>query len=111
MVVAPREMRGTHNHQPADIAVRRHVAHFCQTPGAEEPFALDLRMAHTETWGRGVREPCREAHHHEVRGRVCRTCTCGSGHGTLCWRRDKLEKEVFKVSVVECDTELACLSE
>ena len=112
MVITPCQMRGAHDHQPTDIAVRRHVAHLAHASRTQKALALHLRVTHAQAWRRSVGQTGREAHHHEVRGRV-RVCrrrrrARGPWDGPLSWRWNELEEEIFKVPFVHGHTKLAC---
>jgi len=104
-------MRGAHDHQPTDIAVRGHVAHLAQASRTQKTLALHLRVTHAQAGRRRVGQTGREAHHHEVRGRVRvrRRRPRGPWDGPLSWRWNELEEEIFKVAFVHGHTKLACL--
>ena len=115
VMIAPRQMWRAHDHEPAHIAVRRHVAHLALTPWAQEARAAQLAVAGAQARRRRVRQTRREAHHHEVGGGAGgggRFAWSGHAttHGTLCRRRHELEEDVAEVALVEGDAELtACL--
>lgn len=112
-MITSRQMWRADNHQTTNITIRRYVAHFRRAAWAEKSLALDLRMAHAQARRGRVRETRGEAHHHQVCGGVCPSCTCtcsrpcGSGNGALGRGGDELKEEVFEVSVIEGNAELA----
>lgn len=88
MVVAAREMRRAHDHKPADVAIRGYVADFCETSGAQEAFAFQLRVAHAQTWRGRIWKSRGEAHNHEICGGISGTSVCAR-NGALCrWRNE-----------------------
>lgn len=111
MVVAPRQMRRAHYHQPADVTVRGNVADLRETTRAQEALAPQLRVAHAQARRGRVWEARGEAHHHEVRGRVRRWTAGGTRDGALRGRGDELEEEVLEVPLVKRDAKLAYLGE
>ena len=46
MMITPRQMWGTDDHQPAHITIRWYVAYFGRTTGTQKPLRLHLRMTH-----------------------------------------------------------------
>jgi hypothetical protein len=64
VVIAPRQMRRAHDHKPAHITIRRHIAYFRQTPRAQETLAFELGVAYAETWWGGVWQAGGKSHHH-----------------------------------------------
>ena len=109
-MIAPREMGRRHDHQSADVAVRRRIAEARAAARTEKPRGAHLRVAHAERGGRRVGQSLREAHHHQVRAhlrrssaRACSRVLLGGGRG------DELEEEVFEVPFVHGDAERACV--
>lgn len=47
MVIASRQMGRAHNHQSADVAICRNIAHLRQTAGTQVALAFQLRVAYT----------------------------------------------------------------
>jgi len=70
MMVTPCQVRGTDDHQPAHITIRRNIAYFGRTTGAQKPLGLHLRMTHAQGRRRGVWQSRRESHQHQIS-----TCT------------------------------------
>lgn len=92
VVITPRKMRGTHDHQATNVTIRRHVANFGHASRTEKALALHVRMAYTKTRWRRVGEARRKPYHHQVRGSVCGPSTASAGYGSLGWRGNKLKQ-------------------
>lgn len=105
-MIAPREMGRRHDHQSADVAVGRRIAETRTAARTEKPRGAHLRVAHAERGGRGVGQPLREAHHHQVSAHLS-GATRRSSVLLRGWRRDELEKEIFEVTFVHGDAERA----
>ena len=106
VMIAPCEMRRAHDHQSANVAIGRHVAHFRHTSRTEKAFALHVRVACTKTRWRRVGEAHRKTHHHQICSRI-RTSSTSARYSSLGWRRDKLEEQILEVSLVHRHPKLA----
>lgn len=107
-MIAPREMRGRHDHETANVAVGRRVAEPRAASGAEKPGGAHLRVTHAERGGRRVGQSLRETHHHQVRAHLApRRSRSAGGVLLLRGRGDELEEEIFEVSFVQGDAERA----
>ena len=108
VMITPSEVRRAHDHQPANITISWHVAHFGQAPWTKKAFTLHIRVTCTKARWRRVREPRRKAHHHQIRSRVC-TPPSSADDRPLSRRRNKLEQQVFKMPFVHRHAKLSCL--
>ncbi len=96
-----------HDHQAADVAVGRDVAHLGEAAWTQEALAFHLRVAHTQRGRRRVWETHRKAHDHEVRCKVRTRSSCARG-SFLSRGRYELEEQIFEVAFVHGDAELPC---
>lgn len=104
-------MGRAHNHQAADIAVRRDIADFGTTPRTDEPCTPELAVAHAEAWRRGLWQTSRKAHHHKVCSWVATTWTPSSWKRPLRRWRNKFKEDIFEVAFVQCNAKLPCICE
>lgn len=101
-------MWGANDHQAADVAVRRDVAHFRKTAWAQEALALHLRVTYAQRRRGGIGEAHREAHDHEVCSGIRGGSAAGSRDGALGWGRNEFEQQILEVTFVHRNTELSC---
>jgi hypothetical protein len=108
-MIAPREVRRRHDHEPTHVTVCRRVAKPRAAARTEKPCGAHLRVTHAQRCGCRVWQALRETHHHQVRAHFTprRTGTC-TGILLGGWG-DEFEEEVFEVSFVHRDAERACV--